>query len=72
LQEEVKGDRFNGERTVEVMLSDVKESADVVDVRRAAAESMREPMEDFMILRECLCDEMDWRVDEISQRRRPK
>jgi len=68
----VKGDRFNGERTVEVMLSDVKESADVVDVRRAAAESMREPMEDFMILRECLCDEMDWRVDEISQRRRPK
>jgi len=33
------------------MLSDVNESADVVDVRRAAAESMREPIDDFMVWR---------------------
>jgi len=33
------------------MLSDVNESADVVEVRRAAAERKREPTDDFMVLR---------------------
>jgi len=47
----VKEKGFGGKRTVEVMLSDVKESADVVDVRRAAAESTREPIDDFMMWR---------------------
>ena len=50
-RKEVKEKGFGGKRTVEVMLSDVKESADVVDVRRAAAESTREPIDDFMMWR---------------------
>jgi len=48
------------------MLSDVNDSADVVEMRRAAAESTKEPKEDFMVANVCLC-EISWRVDEVNR-----
>ena len=48
---EGKEECISEERTVDVMLSDVNESADVVVVKSAAAESTKEPIDDFMVLR---------------------